>query len=196
MTTTFWRPLFIWTTAWGLTGAALYVSGVFNSPRTGPLWVALAGGAVSWSIAGASTFSKQWNPINLIIWALAYLLSFALAGLSMTILPDGITELIIIFIGWSIGISCGAFASTWLVSDHSKLKRAARSAGIWFVAFFLGTGISFAVSSLTAELAKIFIGFLIGIPAALVLGFGFGCALGGFIGSGIALTISTSSMNQ
>jgi len=47
-----------WTLAWGLTGIALYASGVFNSPRTGPLWLALAGGAIPWALAGAFTFQS------------------------------------------------------------------------------------------------------------------------------------------
>jgi hypothetical protein len=75
----------------------------------------------------------------------------------------------------------GAFVSTWLSNEPATRRRSASAAGIWMVGFFLGSGISFTVSSLAAELAKIFIGFLIGVPAALVLGFGLGCALGDFI---------------
>jgi len=183
------HPVFVWTIAWGMTGAALYVSGVFNSPRTGPLWVALAGGAISWSIAGATTFAGKWNLSYLLIWAVAYLVSFALAGffLNLSALGDTIMGLLIAFIGWSVGPAFGALTCTWLISDHSKLRQSAIVAGIWILGFFIGTFISFMVAFLAAELAKIFIGFLIGVPAALILGFGLGCALGGSIASAIAV---------
>jgi hypothetical protein len=202
MTWAYWRPVFIWTIAWGVTGIALYVSGIFNSPRTGPLWIALAGGSISWSIAGAFTFravshrsSDHWNPTNLLIWALAYLASFTLAGLSSTMFNDTIIGLIIMFIGWSVGAAFGAFASTWFVSAHSKLRRSSIVAGLWILGFFAGSFISFLVAFLAAELAKIFIGFLIGVPAALILGFGLGCALGGFIASAIAVNATRAVTN-
>ncbi|SRR6266508_1214132 len=186
----YWRPVLIWTIAWGVTGVALYISGVFNSPRTGPLWVSLIGGTIFWSIAGASTFSKRWDLTDLVIWALAYLVSFTLAGsvLSLSAIGDTIIGLMIMFIGWSAGAAFGAFASTWLISTHSKLRRSSIVAGTWMVGFFVGSFISFMVAFLAAELTKIFIGFLIGVPAALILGFGLGCALGGLVASAIAVS--------
>ena len=119
------HPVLMWTSAWGITGVALYISGVFNSPRTGPLWVAVAGGMISWSIAGTSTFSKHWNLANLVIWSLAYLLSFALAGflMNMSFLRDTIMGLFLALMGWSGGMAFGAFASTWLASDHPRLMQ-------------------------------------------------------------------------
>src|SRR5512143_1535303 len=97
-------PVLAWTLAWGVMGAALYISGVLNSPRTGPLWVALLGGAISWSIAGALTFpaaahdpSNRWKIAGFLIWALAYLISFALAGFLAGALEDSIGQLIMIF---------------------------------------------------------------------------------------------------
>ena len=184
------HPVLMWTIAWGVTGVALYGSGVFNSPRTGPLWVAVAGGTISWSIAGASTFSKHWNLANLVIWALAYLLSFALAGflLSLSFTRDTIMGLFLALIGWSGGAAFGAFASTWLASDHPTLMQSGAIASIWMLGFFIGSFIGFAFGSYGAELAKIFIGFLIGVPAALILGFGSVFALGGFMASVIAVS--------
>lgn len=184
------HPVLMWTSAWGITGIALYVSGVFNSPRTGPLWVAVAGGMISWSIAGTSTFSKHWNLANLVIWSLAYLLSFALAGflMNMSFLRDTIMGLFLALIGWSGGMAFGAFASTWLASDHPRLMQSGAIASIWMLAFFIGSSIGFAFGFIGAELAKIFIGFLIGVPAALILGFGSVFALGGFISSAIAVS--------
>ena len=192
MTWRHWQPILIWTIAWGVTGAALYLSGVFNSPRTGPLWIALAGGAMAWSLAGALSFSKERIAANLVNWAIAYLISFALAGLSTKVFPNTMPNLVVMFIGWSAGAAAGAFASTWLGSNHSVMRRSVNTAGVWMVGYFLGSGISLTISSLTAELAKIFIGFMIGVPAALVLGFGIGCAFGGFIASGIIFTLGYS----
>jgi len=132
MTRTHWRPIFVWTIAWGMTGAALYISGVFSSPRSGPLWVALTVGAISWSIAGASTFSikyggstLQWSIAILVIWTLAYLVSLTLAGLILnsSAFGDTIIGLLVAFIGWSVGAALAAFLSTWLTEDHSKLRR-------------------------------------------------------------------------
>ena len=193
------HPVVIWTIAWGVTGASLYISGVFNSPRTGPLWVALAGGAISWSIAGASTFSiksgrtsKNWQIAILVIWALAYLASLTFAGLilSTSALNDTLMGLLIACIGWSVGAASGAFMSVRLASDGSMLRRSNIVAGVWSLGFFTGSFISLVVAFLAAELAKIYIGFLIGVPAALILGFGFGCALGGFVASAIAITLT------
>jgi hypothetical protein len=154
----------------------------------------LAGGAISWSIAGVSTFSlhgasKRWNVPGLVIWALAYLLSFALAGFfgSLSAFDNTILGLLLMFIGWSLGAALGAFISTRLTGDDSKRRRSAIVAGIWLVGFFAGSLISFTVSFYAAELAKIFIGFLVGIPAALVLGFAAGSALGGFVASIIVI---------
>jgi hypothetical protein len=184
------HPVLMWTIAWGVTGIALYISGVFNSPRTGPLWVAVAGGTISWSIAGAFTFSKHWNLANLVIWALAYLLSFALAGflLNLSLTRYTILGLFLALIGWSGGAAFGAFTSTWLGSDHPKLMQSGAIASIWMLGFFIGSSVGFAFGFYGAELAKIFIGFLIGVPAALILGFGSVFALGGFIAS--AITVS------
>ena len=184
------HPVLMWTIAWGVTGVALYVSGVFNSPRTGPLWVAVAGGTISWSIAGASTFSKHWNLANLVIWALAYLLSFALAGflMNLSIIRDTIMGLFVALIGWSGGVAFGAFTSTRLAIDHPGLMQSGAIASIWMLGFFIGSSVGFAFGGYGAELAKIFVGFLIGVPAALILGFGSVFALGGFIAS--AITVS------
>jgi len=183
------HPVLMWTIAWGVTGVALYVSGVFNSPRTGPLWVAVAGGTISWSIAGASAFSKHWNCANLVIWGLAYLLSFALAGflLNVSILRGTFMGLFLALIGWSGGPAFGTFASTWLASDHPRQMRSGAIASIWMLGFFIGGFVGFAFGSYGAELAKIFFGFLIGESAALILGFGSVLALGGFIASAIAV---------
>ena len=60
-------------------------------------------------------------------------------------------------------------------------------ASIWALGFFIGSFVGFAFGYYGAELAKIFIGFLIGVPAALILGFGSAFALGGFIASAIAV---------
>ena len=184
------HPVLMWTIAWGVTGVALYISGVFNSPRTGPLWVAIAGGMISWSIAGASTFSKYWNFTNLMIWALAYFLSFALAGFLINLAPlrDTLMGILLALIGWSAGLAFGAFVSTWLTSDHPRIMRSGVIAIIWLLGFFIGSFVGFAFGSYGAELAKIFIGFLIGEPTALILGFGSVFALGGFIASAIAVS--------
>jgi len=190
-------PVLAWTLAWGLMGVALNISGVFNSPRTGPLWVALAGGAISWSIAGAFTFpaatndpSKRRNIAGFLIWALAYFVSFVLAGFLVSALHDTIDTLTMMLIGWSMGPGVGAFASTWLLTDHPSLRRSSFVAGIWILAFFAGSYIGLVGVYVGPELAKIVIGSLIGIPAALTLGFGLGCAAGGLVASAIAIALT------
>jgi len=190
-------PLLAWTLAWGVTGAALYISGVFNSPRTGPLWVALAGGAISWSIAGAFTFpagtrdpSNRRNIAGFLVWALAYLVSFALVGLLTNVLPDSMGQLIIMLIGWSIGPGLGAFAGTRLLADRPSLGRSGLVAAAWILGFFAGGYVGLVGGYIGPELARILIGSLIGMPAALTLGFGSGCAIGGLVASAIAVTLT------
>ena len=185
-------PVLAWTIAWGVTGAALYISGVINSPRTGPLWVALAGGAISWSIAGAFTFravghdsANRWNIAGFLIWALAYFVSFALAGFTGRALDDTLGGFFFMLLGWSIGPGLGAFASTWLLTDHSSLRRSGIVAGIWLLGFFAGSYIGFVGGYM-----GLLIGSVIGIPAAFILGFGLGCAAGGLVASVITVALS------
>jgi hypothetical protein len=198
------HPVLVWTIAWGITGVALYSSGVFNTPRTGPLWIALAGGMISWAIAGLATFpveshgsSPRWNITISIIWALAYLVSFALAGFLINWFPirNTITGIFVAAAGWSVGAGFGAFISTWLASVHPKVMRSVIIAGIWMLGFFTGCIVVYAVGFYGAELAKIFIGFLVGVQAALILGFGSGAALGGFVASAIAVR-ATHAVNR
>lgn len=181
-----------WTIAWGVTGAALYISGVFNSPRTGPLWVALAGGAISWSIAGAFSFptlahdpAKRWNIAGFLIWALAYFVSFALAGFPGRALDDKLGGFFFMLIGWAIGPAVGAFASTWLLGGRSSLRRSSIVAAIWILGFFAGTYIGF-VGGYIGLLA----GSVSGNPAALTLGFGLGCAAGGLVASVVTVMLA------
>ena len=186
-----------WTIAWGMMGVALYISGVFNSPRTGPLWVALAGGAIPWSIAGAFTFpdsvqdaSKRWHVSGFLSWALAYLLSFALAGFPGRALNDTIGGFVFLILGWAVGPGAGAFVSTWRLTDDSKLGRSCIVAAFWILGFFAGTYVGFVGVYIGPELAKVLIGSLIGMNAAPILGFGVGSAAGGLVASAIAVTLT------
>lgn len=186
-----------WTLAWALTGAALYISGVFNSPRTGPLWVALAGGAIPWALAGAYTFrfaaresSSRLKPAVLLIWGLAYLLAFALAAFSTTALEIALGGFFFMVLGWSIGGGAGAFASTWLLTDQSRPRRSVVVGVIWLLGFFVGGYVALVGLYLGPELGKITVGSLIGQPAALTLGAGLGLALGGLAASAIAMLLT------
>ena len=186
-----------WTLAWGLTGVALYVSGVFNSPRTGPLWVALAGGAIPWAIAGMLTFrsaegasaGRMQSAVPL-IWGLAYLLAFGLAAFAATTLDIVLGGFFFMLVGWTIGGGAGAFVSTWLLTDRSRFKRSIPLAGIWMLGFFAGSFIALVGLYLGPELGKITLGSVIGQPAALALGSGAGCAIGGFVASVIAVPLT------
>jgi hypothetical protein len=186
-----------WTLAWGLTGIALYVSGVFNSPRTGPLWVALVGGAIPWAFAGALTFrsaapesSNRLNPAVLLIWALAYLVAFGLAAFASTALGIALGGFFFVVFGWSIGAAVGALASAWLLAGRSRAGRVILIAAIWMLGFFVGGFVALMGLYLGPELGKITIGSLIGQPAALTLGAGLGCAVGGLVASAIAVPLT------
>ena len=191
------RGILAWTMAWGFTGIALYISGVFNSPRTGPLWVALIGGAIPWALAGALTFrpaaresSNQLNPAVLLIWALAYLLAFGLAAFAASALDIALGGFFFMILGWSIGGAAGAFASTWRLSDASKLKQSAGQGVIWLLGFLAGGYVGLMGLYLGPELGKMFLGSLIGQPAALTLGAGVGLAPGGLVASAIAVGLT------
>jgi len=186
-----------WTLAWWLTGAAMYVSGVFNSPRTGPLWVALAGGAIPWAIAGNYTFrsasqssSRGRRAAVLATWALAYLASFGAAAFAATALDMVIGGFLYMVIGWSLGGSAGAFVSTWLTAKNPRFKRAIILAAIWMLGFFVGGFVALFGLYVGPELGKITIGSLIGMSAALTLGAGFGCGLGGLAASAVAVGLT------
>jgi hypothetical protein len=190
-------PVLAWTIAWGVMGVSLYISGVFNSPRTGPLWVALAGGAIAWSVAGAITFpavmhqsADRRNIAGFVIWALAFLMSFALTGLLVSALDDTLSTFFMMFLGWSMGPGVGAFVSTWLLTDHPSLRRSCIFSGIWILGFFVGSWFGLVAIYLGPELAKIYLGSLIGEAAALTLGFGLGSAAGGLVASAIAVTLT------
>ena len=191
------RGILAWTMAWGFTGIALYISGVFNSPRTGPLWVALIGGAIPWALAGALTFrpaaresSNQLNPAVLLIWALAYLLAFGLAAFAATALAVALGGFFLMVLGWSLGGAAGALASTWLLAGRSRAGRVILIAALWMLGFFVGGFVALMGLYLGPELGKITIGSLIGQSAALALGAGLGCAVGGLVASGIAVPLT------
>jgi len=190
-------PVLAWTIAWGVMGVSLYISGTFNSPRTGPLWVALAGGALSWSAAGAFTFpavmresTHRRKYTGFLIWALAFFVSFALTAFLVSALADTLSTFFMMFLGWSMGPGVGAFVSAWLLTDHPSLRRASIIAGIWILGFFVGSWFGFVAIYLVPELAKIYLGPSIGVSAALTLGFGLGSAAGGLVASVIAVTLT------
>jgi hypothetical protein len=186
-----------WTVAWGLTGIALYISGVFNSPRTGPLWVALVGGAVPWAIAGHFTFRAGRSDSSgmrklavMLIWALAYLVAFALAAFAATALAMVLGGFFLMLVGWTLGGGAGAFASTWLLTDRGRFKRSIVLADIWMLGFFVGSFLALVGLYLGPEFGKLIIGPWIGQPAALALGAGVGCAVGGLAASAIAVGLT------
>jgi hypothetical protein len=173
------------------------MSGVLNSPRTGPLWLALVGGAIPWAVAGAFTFrstgtgsSNRLSPAVLLIWALAYLLAFALAAFAASALDIVLGGFFLIILGWSIGAGAGAFASTWILSERSKLKWSTVLGVIWWLGFLAGGFVGLMGLYLGPELGKLFVGSLIGQPAALTLGAGVGLAPGGLVASAIAVALT------
>lgn len=191
------RTILAWTLAWGATGIALYLSGVFNLPRTGPLWLALLGGAIAWAIAGAYTFrlspSEQPGrrvPGVALIWALAYLVSFTLAGVVGTRLENTLGGFFYMLFGWALGGGLGAFASTRLLTDRARWKRSSLLGFIWLLAFLAGSYVALFGLYLGPEMGKITIGAVIGQPAALTLGAGLGMALGGLVASAIAAVLT------
>jgi hypothetical protein len=182
-----------WTLAWWLTGLAMYISGVFNSPRTGPLWFTLAGGTVSWALAGAYSFqpagqesSRRPNQRVMLIWALAFPASLLLASTAARVLSQTLGGFTYMLLGWGLGPALGAFASTLLLADRSRLKRSLVLGGTWLLGFFGGSYVALVGLYLGPELGKISVGSLIGMRAALALGAGFGAALGGLAGSASA----------
>jgi len=188
-------PVWAWSLAWGVMGICLYLSGVFNSPRTGPLWAALLGGMIPWALAGAFTFTARENSkvpqyAAYLIWALAYLLSFGLAALAGSFVTMGF-----LLISFAIGPGVGAFTSA-ILEDASRPGRAALAAAIWFVGFLAGTWVGFAGLYLLPELAKYLIGPLVGVPFALTLGSGLGAALGGLIAAGIAIPLTRRVLRE
>jgi len=190
-------PVLAWTIAWGVMGVSLYISGVLNAPRTGPLWVALAGGALAWSVAGAFTFPAVMHEstdrrkyAGFLIWALAFLMSFALTAFLVSALADTLSTFFMMFLGWSMGPGAGAFVSAWLLTDHPSLRRSTIIAGIWILGFFVGSWFGLVAIYLGPELAKIYMGSLIGEAAALTLGFGLGSAAGGLVASVIAVSLT------
>jgi hypothetical protein len=190
-------PVLAWTLAYGVMGLSLYVSGVLNSPRTGPLWVALAGGAISWSLAGAFTFpaiklepANRWNIAGFVIWALAFFVSFALTGFLVSRFEDTLSIFFIMCLGWSLGPGAGAFANTWLLTEKRKLRQASMTAVMWTLGFFVGSYFSLVAVYLGPELAKIYMGPLIGESAAITLGFGLSSAAGGFVSVLIAVALT------
>ena len=186
-----------WALAWGVTGAAIYISGVLNSPRTGPLWVALVGGAISWAVAGEFTFPTAPRAAhnlrrlgNHIIWAGAYLLSFGAVAFAARQLADTLGSYLYMVLGWALGGALGASASTWFRTERAPLKHLLINGVIWLLGFFAGGWAALFGLYLGPELGKISIGWLIGQPAALTLGAGIGMALAGAFAAAFATALT------
>jgi hypothetical protein len=93
-------------------------------------------------------------------------------------------------LGWSLGGAAGAFASTRLLAGRSRTGRVILIAAIWMLGFFVGGYVALMGLYLGPELGKMAIAPLIGQPAALSLGAGLGCALGGLAASAIAVPLT------
>lgn len=178
-------PVLAWTLAWGVMGVCLHISGVFNKPRTGPLWVALLGGMIPWALAGVFTFRGRSRFVTSLVWALAYLLSFGSVACLAVSLPESI---FVLLLACALGPGAGAFASAML-ADSSRPGRAFIVGFLWLPGFLAGTWIGFFGIYAVPELAKYILGPLIGVPAALTLGSGLGAAPGGFTASGLSLAL-------
>ncbi len=176
-------PVFAWALAWFVMGLCLHLSGVFNKPRTGPLWVAILGGMIPWALAGVFTFTKGSKFTLGLIWALAWLVSFGLAASLAVSLMDSIPGLLF---GFALGPGAGAAASL-LLSGSARPGRALLAGLLWGIGTFAGGWIGFFGIYAAPELAKYILGPTIGVPAALTLGYGIGAALGGLVAAGIAL---------
>jgi len=72
----------------------------------------------------------------LLIWALAYLLSFGLAAFAARAMSVVLGGFFFTMLGWSLGAAAGAFASTWLSGEGPRLGRAALAAIVWLLGFF------------------------------------------------------------
>lgn len=192
------RPMVIWPLAWFLMGVGMMVGDVYSEPRHGPLWAALALGAVGWGAAGGYSGPcgprnpATWRPSLGLAWALLFcaglvagmrsaeLVEYALGGAGFEGLAAGL----------GVGGAVGGLLTGLSTAGAGQRRSAARGLGalaLFGALFLLGAWTGTLGSYFMADLFEALLGWLVGDTVALTLGFGLGWAVGG-LAAGAAAT--------
>jgi hypothetical protein len=192
MAWTSWHPVMVWSLAWGVTGASLKIADVFSTPRHGPFWIAVVGGLLAWSVAGAATVSVlHRNPspthtrIAGMIWGGAYLL---VLGLGTPLLASA--GFVGALIAWSVGAATAAYATTWLIRESPGLVWPIVMALEWGLGFFVAGYLAIVLAMIMGQGAKGLFRDLLGQYAAFIVGWGVGCALAGLLAGTFGLLVA------
>jgi hypothetical protein len=181
-----------WSIAWGTTGIGLLGADVFSEPRDGALWIGIVPGMVSWSVAGALTYSRARISRSAPVWALAYLMAFWLGAVWGSWFEQNVVGSISsagfigALLGWAVGASFAVLASEYIDSRRKRHAEAFASAVVWGISFLIGGYLAMIAAMFLAQLASI--AFPGAEQIAIYVGWGFGCALAGALASATALT--------
>ena len=192
------HPLLMWSLAWGVTGTSLAIADVFSTPRHGPFWVAVAGGMVSWSVAGGATVgvlaqdpSSRRVRIGAFVWGGAYLLALGLGALSADWAEENLASAGFVgaLIAWSAAAATAACATTWLIRDAPGVVRPIKMALGWGFGFFAAGYLAIVLSILMGQAARGLLHEVLGQYPAFIVGWGVACSLAGAAAGALGLSI-------
>ena len=198
MAWTNWHPVLVWSVAWGVTGASLQIADVFSTPRHGPFWIAVVGGLMAWSVAGAATVGalhRNPSPTHVriagMVWGGAYLLVLGLATPLVAWAEETLASAPFVgaLIAWSVGAAMAAYATTWLIRESPGLVRPIVMALGWGLGFFVAGYLAIVLAMIMGQGAKGLFRDLLGQYPAVIIGWGIGCALAGLLAGTFGLLV-------
>jgi len=198
MAWTSWHPVLVWSVAWGVTGASLKIADVFSTPRHGPFWIAVVGGLMAWSVAGAATVGalhRNPSPTHVriagMVWGGAYLLVLGLATPLVAWAEETLASAPFVgaLIAWSVGAAMAAYATTWLIRESPGLVRPIVMALGWGLGFFVAGYLAIVLAMIMGQGAKGLFRDLLGQYPAVIVGWGIGCALAGLLAGTFGLLV-------
>lgn len=186
------QKILVWSIAWAVTGIGLLSADVFSVPRHGHLWIGIMLGVISWSVAGALTFPQVRISRSLTVWAIAYLAAFWLGAIwgdwfeHNTVGSISSAGFIGALLGWAVGASLGVMFSANPRSRHTRLATHLAESLAWGISFLIGGFFALIAATFLGQLAAVALPFARQI--AFYVGWGCGCASGGALAAGLALT--------
>lgn len=183
MTAWFRRHLvFTWAIAWGVTGMGLFIAGIGNDPRQGPIWTSVVFGTLVWAWAGALTFHGELRLRGLLIWGLSYATAYGLAALwAWGYTGNDGMQLQGTILAWSLGTVVGPLMSGYSVARGRYRFGPVLLAVTWGLICFVATWISIIPAYMLPDIMDRVMGHLVGERFALTLGVGLGTSVGGIL---------------
>lgn len=182
------HPVLTWAVAWGVTGMGLFIAGIADSPRQGPLWVGIVCGTLAWAWAGALTFQGSLRLRGLLVWGLTYGVAFGLAelwawGPGGDIWPGWGTLL-----AWSLGTTLGPLLSGGMETIRRPRLGSALLAIQWGFTTLAGALVGIVGAYLLGAIVDVYTGSYGHEQLLVTFGVGLGASIGGLVVGAVGLT--------